>query len=91
MIGSTTLTAGAAAITYDANGSSGQLEQFNLTGSKLGGNTYMIGLTSATKSNTITDGDGTDPGGSAFNIQADKLQGGPRILSTATVAATLST
>ena len=48
----------------------------NFIGSKAGGNTYNIPFTSATVSNTFTDGNATDPGGSVFNIQADQLLAG---------------
>jgi hypothetical protein len=65
-----------AAITYDANGTSGQLENLNLVGSSAGGNTYDIHNTSATVHNTITDGNAAGTGGSTFNIQANALQGG---------------
>ena len=67
---------GPAHITYDANGTAGQLEHLILVGSKAGGNIYNIPFTSATVSNAFTDGDATDPGSSVFNIQADQLLAG---------------
>ena len=64
---------GIALITYDATLGAGQLEHFKLVGNSSGGNTYNINNTTATVSNTITDGNATDPGGSVFNVQADQL------------------
>jgi hypothetical protein len=74
--GKTTLstsTAGVANIVYDANGTAGQLANFNLTGSNASGNTYNIDATTATTQTTIGDGDASASGDSTFNITGDAL------------------
>ncbi|MDA1048948.1 MAG: hypothetical protein O3C40_00510, partial [Planctomycetota bacterium] len=83
--GSTELTfvdgASTVDIRYDANGTAGQLENFTLIGSNAltADNTYNIFATSATTSNTISDGDATVTGAGnngTFEIDANQLQAG---------------
>ncbi len=62
---------GVANITYDANLSSGQLENFQLSGASAGGSTYNINNTTATVSNVVNDGTNGGSGGSTFNIHAN--------------------
>lgn len=76
--GRTTLSEGASAfanIVYDANGTPGQLENFNFTGSSAGGNDYNLNVTTATVSTTVSDGDATTSGNSTFGIGGSNLSG----------------
>ena len=66
-------TDGAAAL--DIRYVSSELEDFTLTGSGSGGNTYNINDTTATRLNRIIDGNGVS-GDSTFNIAAQNVQAG---------------
>jgi len=73
-------------IRYNVNfvGGTSSLDNFNLVGSNAGANVYNVNNTTATASNTVSDGDAGNTGNATFNIQADALASGDADGSTNT-------